>query len=378
MSFPFVYKKVVRAPNPMVNLNPLKRVSKKPVSLSERVEQLNKNINWKKTIKKWNQLNKVVDASRLPKVTMEKLGDLWIDKDIQRALNEKHCAYTIGDPDKYDPALMQPVQCIKTSDGKFISIDAQHTVTTFAGLIDAGLLAGVTDWREMLYPFMYIETDNLAFARRAFGILNGKGKKKQSQYQQLRNAVFVIRIDKDFSDPEDVLLEQKVTAAEKHECFPIEVESDFTVHPGTFSNIATFKTLTVDEIDMACKWHNDYFHRDNIHAALFFIFRDLSRGFAPAKMKITKKLLEELAALVQSLFGDLSQFAESAKSAYREYTTKQWSYELAWDDDAYACALLELYVKFGGKEKIPPAMLNKFDNLIDFFDDDILAVADAA
>lgn len=375
MSFGLKYEDVVRKPNPMIKINPLKRGSGKTVTLADRVETLNKSAAWKKTIKAWRAENKQFDLSRLPKVSMEKLGSLEIDEDIQRALDDKHCANRIADPTLFDPALLQTAQCIKTSKGKFISIDSQHTVSTVAALIDAGLIPGHTDWRDFEFPFQYIETDNLAYARRAFSILNGKGKKKQSAYQQLRNSVFIVRIDKDKTDIEDVDLERKVSIAEKHNCFPVEVDSDLSKYPGTFTNIATFKTLSDDEVDVACAWHNKYFHYENVHVSLYFIFRDLCRQFSSAKIKISSKLEEDLAALIQSCFGNLSQFQESVTEAHRRWTEKRYGYQANWDDDAYACALIQLYQHFGGKEKVAPTLLDQFDGLIEFFDEDILNLA---
>jgi hypothetical protein len=321
-------------------------------------------------------MEKEFDLSRLPKVSMEMLGVLDIDEDIQRALDDKHCANKIANPTLFDPALLQPVVCIKTSKGKFISIDTQHTVSTIAALIDAGFVPGVTDWKTFEYPFTYIETDNLAYARRAFGILNGKGKKKQSAYQDLRNAVFTIRIDKDKTDDEEVALEKKVAIAEKYNCFPVEVGSDLSKYPGTFTNIATFQTLKDDELEISCSWHNQYFHYENVHVSLFFIFRDLCRQFESAKLKLTPTLQEELAALVQNLFGNLSQFQESVTEAHRRWTTKRYGYQANWDDDAYACALIQLYQYFGGKEKVAPTLTDQFDGLIEFFDEDILNLAE--
>jgi hypothetical protein len=187
----------------MESLNPLKKGTGRTVSLQDRVDTLNKSSVWKKTVREWRSLDKQVDNLRLPKVSMEKLGLLWVAEDIQRPILVKHCAITIGSASNFDPALLQTIQCIKTSEGKFISIDSQHTAATIAALIDAGFLTGVSDWREFEFPFQYIETDQLSYARRAFGKLNGKGKKPQSQYQQLRNSVFIVRIDNDRSDPKE-------------------------------------------------------------------------------------------------------------------------------------------------------------------------------
>lgn len=372
--FIFQYQDVVRRPNPMTIINPLKRGKGKTVDLQDRVDKLNKSSAWKKTINSWKSSKKLFDLSRLPKVSMEKLGILIIDEDIQRELDEKHCANRIANPSLFDPALLQPVICIKKSDGTFVSIDAQHTVSTIAALIYAGLFPGVTDWREFQYPFSYIETDNIAYARKAFGILNGKGKKKQSQYQQLRNSVFVIRIDNDRTDPDDVVIENKVSIAEKYNCFPVEEGSDLLKYPGTFSNISTFKTLNENEIDISCAWHDKYFHYEGVHVSLFFIYRDLCREFESAKIVLTDKLKEELAALVQSLFGNLSQFQESVTEAHRKWHDKRYGYEGTWNDDAYACTLIQLYQRFGGVEKIAPTLLDRFDGLIDFFDADIMSL----
>lgn len=356
----------------MVKINPLKRGTGKTVSLQDRIDTLNKSAAWKKTIKAWTTNKKTIDVTRMPKVAMIKLGEIEIDEDIQRALDDKHCATKIANIDLFDPALLQTLQCIKTSKSKFKSVDGQHTSSTVGALIDAGLMVGVTDWKDFEFPIQYIETDNLAFARRAFSILNGKGKKKQSAYQQLRNAVFIVRIDKDKTDAEDVEIEHKVSVAETHNCFPVEADSDLSKYPGTFTNIATFKTLSDNELEVACSWHDKYFHYENVHVSLFFIFRDLIRQFESAKIVITPKLELELAAMIQSCFGNLSQFQESVTEAHRRWTEKRYGYQANWDDDAYACALVQLYQHFGGKEKIPPTLLDHFDGLIEFFDEDIL------
>ena len=68
----------------------------------------------------------------------------------------------------------------------------------------------------------------------------------------------------------------------------------------------------------------------------------------------------------------LSQFQESVTEAHRRWSEKRYNYKAAWDDDAYACALIQLYKKFGGTEKVAPTLLDRFDDLIEFFDTDIM------
>jgi hypothetical protein len=375
MTFQFKYQNVIRKPNPMTTINPLRNGTGKMSNIDDRVNTLAKSAVWQKTIKTWKAQGKTFDLSRAPKFSYEKLVLIDIAEDIQRALSDKHCANKIGHPDLFDPALLQPIQCIKTSKGKFISVNSQHTAATIAGLIDAGLMPGHSDWREFEWPFWYIETDNLAFARRAFGIHNGKGSKPQSKYLKLRNSVFVVRLDKDESDQTEVALEKKVTKAEQYNCFPVEERSPLARYPGTFTNIATFESLNLNEIGVACSWHDKYFHYETVHASLYFIYRDLCREFASAKLPISNKLKLELAALIQNLFGNLSQYQESVTEAHRRWHTKRFGYKGVWNDDAYACALIHLYRKFGGQEKVAPTLEDRFNDLVKFFDQDILSLA---
>ena len=373
MSNQLVYEEVPIKPNPMVNINPLARGSGKVVTLEDRLNKLKKSKVWQKQMQLWKNRTFRFDLSRLPKVEMVRLGDITIDEDIQRALDEKHCANKICNIDLFDPALLQCLQCIKRNDGQFVSIDGQHTGSVIAGLIDAGFIEG--DWRDFKFQVQYIDTDDLAFARRAFQTLNGKGKKKQSAYQSLRNDVYIIRIDKDTSDEQEVATERQVAIAEKNNCFPVEENSPLNKYPGTFTNIATFKTLTDEETQLSCSWHNKFFHYENIHTALFYIFRDLNREYASAKIQISERLKSELAGLIQKLFGNLSQFAESTKEAHRKWGTKRYGYPPKWDDDAYMCGLIGLYKKFNGKEDIPPSILDRMDDLVEFYDEDILSLA---
>ena len=368
-----IYQSVPRRPNPMVNINPLKKGSGKTVRLEDRLIELEKTAAWKKTIKQWQDDSKIFDLARLPKVARVPLGEILIDEDVQRPLDEKHCA-KIAKTSSFDPALLQTLQCIKRSDGKFVSTDGQHTGAVIAALISAGLVQ-ITDWKTFEFNVQYIETDDLAFARRAFATLNGKGKKKQSAYQLLRNDVYIIRIDGNTSDEDEVAIEKKVSIAEANECFPVEEDSPLCRYPGTFTNIATFKTMTNDEIELATKWHNKYFHREPVHVCLFFMFKDIFREFNSAKLPITEKLQEELAWLIQNLFVNPAEYSTSAKEAYNRWHMKRYGYLGSWNDDAYACGLLHLYKRFKGQERLPLTLLDRFDDLIDFFDQDLLNLA---
>ena len=228
------------------------------------------------------------------------------------------------------------------------------------------------NWQDFKFPVQYIETDNKAFARKAFAAHNGKGKKRQSAFSRLRNEVHVVRIDNDTTDEQDVAIERKISIAEKHECYPVEEKSSLLRHPGTFANISTFRTLSENELEIACNWHNTYFHYSTLHVSCFFMFRDMIRTFESYKKDLTPKLLEDLAALIQNTFGDLPQYQQNVAEAYRKFHKHRYGIDGNWHDDAYAVALLQLYKQLGGKETIPLTLIDRFEDLYSFFDPAIL------
>jgi len=372
----FDYQDVARKPNPMRVLNPLAKASNVVVDLLDRVDTLERSNAWKRLIKLWQEQGKMLDPNLLPKVARMGLGKLDIANDIQRQLDAGHCANTIADPTKFMEQLVQALNCVVTSDGKWLSIDGQHTATVISALIRAGLVKGVDadSWRDFEVNVLYVETDDLAFARKAFGILNGKGKKQQSAYSNLRTSVYVVRIDKNTDDEEDVKIERKVAIAEKYDCYPVEINSSLSKHPGTFTNVGIFKARSDEVIEEACKWHNTYFHQDSIHVSLFFMFDELAKN----KAKLTDKFLRELAGLIQNIFVDLDGYAEAVKEAFRKFTKKQYGEEMNWRDDAYIVGLLQLYKELGGTERVPQLLLDTYSDLHNYFADEIVEYAKAA
>lgn len=364
----FPYQEVTRKPNPMRNLNPLAQTIGKRVTFEDRIKKLALNKQWQRTIEEWKNSTSKIAIKRKLQVAMVRLGDIEIDEDIQRLLDEKHCS-KIASPGKFDLALAQVLYCIKTSKGKFINVDGQHTGSTIAGLIDAGLIEG--DWRDFEVGVAYIETDDLAFARKAFKLINGQGKKRISKFMEVRTSCNVVRIDKNTDDPVDVEIEKAVSIAESFDCYMLETKSPLLRHPGTFSHIAKYLTLANFTQEMACKWHNDYFHYVPINGALWFIMDDIVSGFNAAKLHISDQFLEELAAIVQNLFSDLEQYHAITHTAYNQMMEKRWGYRVTWREDSLACFLISIYEKLGGREPFPKEMAQRYEEMLDFLPEEI-------
>jgi len=364
------YQEVVRKPNILKTRNPLKQTNSKIVSLEERLRELNGYKDWQKLVAEYRKQNIILDPKLRPLVRMVKLGNLLIDEDIQRALDSKHCTKKIASIQYFDPRLLQVVYCVKTP-GKeeYHAVDGQHTATTLAALIDAGLFNGETDWKEVEVAVLYIETTSKAFARKAFALINGKGKKKITPWYDHRTKVMSVRIDGS-NDTDDIKAEIKQSICEKYNCYPIDDEGPFVGKPGTFTHMQALN-LDDDILELCCKFHDDYFHYDAIDGSLWFMISDIAKSFKAAKIKITNDFLKELAGILQQYFAGLEEFHASVHKAHRLWGEHTYGYEVSWDDDSIAAVLVMMYKKLGGTQQIPQPLLDRFEKILDFIDDDI-------
>ena len=364
-----VYQNVVRKPNIMANRNPLKQTKSKIVKLEDRIKDLQNYKQWQRLIEEYKAQGIILDPKLRPLIKMIKLKYIFIDEDIQRALDAKHCT-KISAIDSFDPRYLQVIYCTKVPNKEeYHANDAQHTATLVGALIDADLFDGESDWREVEMPILYIETDSKSFARKAFALINGKGKKKISPWYEHRTKVMSVRIDGS-NDPEDKEAFDKQVICEKYDCYPVDKESNFIGLPGTFTHMNALG-LNNDVLELACKFHNDYFHYDEINGGLWFMIDDIYRAFDAAHIPITDKFLAELAGILQGYFAGVAQFHRAVESAHLRWGIYTYTYKVSWDDNAIASCLMLLYQKLGGTQQIPRPLLDRFAKILDFLDDDI-------
>ena len=165
----------------------------------------------------------------------------------------------------------------------------------------------------------------------------------------------------------------KQVICETYDCYPVDKESDFVGLPGTFTHM---QALNLDNkiLEMACKFHNDYFHYDEINGSLWFMIEDLYKAFGAAKIKITDKFLGELAGILQGYFAGLAGFHDAVHHAHRQWGEHTYGYEVSWQDEAIAAVLVLLYQRLGGTQRIPKPLLDRFEKILDFVADDIKAL----
>lgn len=366
------YEKVQRRPNVMKHRNPLKSTTSKVIKLAQRVKELQNYKAWQRLMAEYRAQGIVLSPKLRPLIKMVKLGSICIDEDIQRALDANHCT-KICKIGNFNPMYLQVIYCVKIpGKDEYHSVDAQHTATFLAAMIDAGVFDGETNWEEVEMPVLYIETTSKAFARKAFALINGKGKKKISLWYEHRTRVMSARID-DSQDDDDKEALRKQEICEKYDCYPVDKESDFVGLAGTFTHMEALN-LSEDILEMACKFHNDYFHYDEINGALWFMMKDLHKAFGAAHIKITDKFLKEIAGILQGYFAGIAQFHDAVHNAHIEWGKYTYGYEVGWQDDAIASVLVLLYQKLGGTQQIPKPLLDRFEKILDFLADDIKAL----
>lgn len=367
------YRDVRRDPNPMTTRNPLRQTASRLVTIGERVDELCNTNLWKSLIRSYKRKNKTFDTNLRPRVAMVPLREIFIDEDIQRALDRTHAA-KIADDEYFDPRLVQVVFCAKMpGKNEYHAVDGQHTATVIAALVSEGLFDGESDWRDTLVPVSYIETNDKSFARKAFALINGRGKKPVSQWYTHRVLVQSVRIDGSRMR-EDVEAELKQQICERHECYPVDKDSELVGLPGTFTHMEALK-LDNKDLELCCDWHNTYFHYQNIDGSLWFAIPQIATALSHAGDKFDAQLGKELAGIVQGLFGGMRHFHSSVKVAYAGWYRAEFNldsqYKVVWDHNSLGSALSQLYYRLGGNHTMPRPLVDRFKGLSNFFDSTI-------
>lgn len=367
------YRDVRRDPNPMKVRNPLLQTVSKVVTVGARVKELTATQAWNSTIRRYHRVKKTFDPKLRPRVAMIPLSQIFIDEDIQRALNRKH-AVNIVDEDYFDPRLLQTIFCAKMpGKNEYHAVDGQHTATVIAALVESGLFDGESDWRTVTVAVAYIETDDKSFARNAFALINGRGKVRISTWAQHRTRVQSVRIDGNRL-PDNVEAELKQQICERHECYPVDKDSELVGLPGTFTHMEALNLENV-ELELCCNWHNTYFHYQNIDGSLWFVIPQIALALQHAGERFDTALAKELAGVVQGLFGGLRNFHSSVKQAYPLWYRNKFGladhYTVNWDSNSLGTALAQLYYRLGGNRVLPRPLVERMDGLSDFFDSTI-------
>lgn len=362
----FKYNEKPRRTNPLKTSYKLDSTTDKIRKLSDNVKKLENGRIFKKVKQKMEKDGIKFDSKKLPKSTMLPLGEFdkegaGISDMVQRQLDTAHCG-NIMNPDSYQEELSQSIYAIKKSNGTWQCIDGQHTITVLATFVNNGLMEHDGPWQTLEHPCLYVETDDVSFALRAFSLINGKGKKAISQYKTLENSVQIVRVCGNTTDADDVKNEKRVRIAQDNDCYAVEQNTSESEDNGAFTHISSFKGLSESVIKKTTAWHNEYYHFMPIDGALWFFMPDLINTYKNNNIKLTDEFLEELAGMVDNVFGDYQIYHSKMKSAYTKFTESKHGKALNWRDDCLAIGLVQLYKRLGGEADVPQVMLDEYND----------------
>ena len=357
-TFKFQYVDVPRQPHPYETesydlLDGRNRVT----SVEEDLQRFMSTGYSKVALRSWESSNRKFNYHQMKKVNKFKLKALVSDEDIQRYSDDKHIANDILNADLNDARLMDiPDYAKDPNTGEMKGINGRHTVTALAWLAYNGKIPGYdhTNWQEFEINCAYVETDNLAFARAAFAVKNGKGTKKQSEYDKLRLVCRTVLVDKDtfYIDQKDINDVEKVRIGKQNNVYFVDKDNN-PGYASTVSNISQALSCTNEVWEFITTWWNTYFHYEPMHVGIIFFWRDyFSQTGGPSN--VTQSFAHDIAAMIQSLFGSSDGFASAQKAAWKNYELKTLgSQKSRNNDDAYMWYLCQLYRAAGGQESLP-------------------------
>lgn len=359
MSIP-AYNNIPVRPSALKNTNPLAATIGSVIGVDSRLAELNNHFKWKKIVNQFTNENKTFNPI-MPQCKMVRLGDFKLDVDIQRDLDKLHC-YNIAL--NYDPNLAQSISATKVP-GKeeYHSTDGQHTLVTTAGLVEAGFFGAGLKWEDFKIACTYVETTNKAFARKAFKLINGKGKKRLTKYDEHRSEVLSARIDGSV-EPEDMLAGQKQTIMEKHLCFPVPTWRGG--QPGAVTHLSGALKLSLPALEFACKWHNDYFHYEPTHGTTWFMFDKIQVIFNDAGIDMDDLFLNELAGIVQHYFSTPAGLGLAVQQAFPNWALSRHGYDMSFETASCGVLLMQMYVALGGTHNVPRVILDNYKDLYTF------------
>jgi hypothetical protein len=372
----------------------LKRVNKKfsercPLQIKRELitekelynQTYNKSKKFRKSIQKLEKLEKkfgYTPGTHILKQKQVLLTDIIIDKTIQRPIDPNHVAAINSN---LNTKMWMPLSCFKpgkkyldenkdnvvgqidsTGNSIYVSIDGQHTIVSIRSAWEANQLVGYDPAKGQVpvINIQYIETDDVAFAREFFELINGKGKKKLSNYDKF--TLSVIHYELYGSKKEDDQFNwRKFQIMKYYDCYPIDtsIHKDLIDLPGTISHFPSVNKQSVTEFETTMKWYDKFFHRESCHYSLFMIMNGLlNTSKQDSYFSVTDSLLDELGSLIINCFGGLNEFQEAVMEAYQDYNKNLTGVDKEPKiESVIVPLLLQLYHHFGGKAPVTRSAL---------------------
>lgn len=393
-TFPFQFEFVT--PTGQTPIHALKRDKGEYTSatVADRLKQLYdpKNTKWHSTLAKWQEDVKVGrrkkpnHKSRV-RFAYVKVKDIVIDDDIQRDMDSAWVA-EIFNPKEFETEFMSAIYCMYDAEtGKYISINAQHTLVLETAIADNGLWDGLDGWNgdpmELEVPVIFVNATSRNLCRKGFRVYNGSHSKKIEPYINHKMLVLIKRVDGDNSDKEAFRAEAIQTINEEEGYEPIS--KDNRAHK-KFSWAITCIDEMVGHYDRPERWrfvlrtHKRYWPNIRLDTAEVDLYGFIYDYFTELKYDVyseefNEQFLDPCMAIIWKFFTTPGDFKlDSASVQKRFYSAKTGLAEekCNTDDNGSVVYLMKLYRHFGGNHELPLYVNNLNDtqhgDLLKFID----------
>lgn len=401
--FPFKFEFVSPAGQKVIHQLKRSKGQFNSATVADKLKQLKdpKNTQWHSTINKWHE---DIAAGRKKKPNRKlrvrfayvKVKDIIIDDDIQREMDPDWVA-SIANPKEFETEFMSAIYCMyDPSAGKYISINAQHTLVLETAFAEAGLWDGLENWNgnpmELEVPVIFVDATSRKLCRKAFKIYNGKKTKKIEPYFNHRLDVFAWRVDCDYTDK---------IAKQAHEIQSITEEEGFEpVSRDDKKNKGQPWAITcVDEMighyERKDRWrfvlstHKKYWPNMQLAIAevdlygfIYDYFTELD--YDVYSKKFNEEFLDPCMAVISKFFTTPHGFASDSEGVQKRFKSaiSGLPYDKCrTDDNGSAVYLMKLYRHFGGQHELPLYVNNLRDSnhgdLLNFVDTELTDLVDS-
>jgi hypothetical protein len=346
-------------------------------SIEDRLNQLfdPSNVGWHKHVQLLKKKNIKYPRGLRVQFALVKLKYIFIDDDIQRALDIKHLV-KIANISRFRVEFMSAIQGTKeVGNWRFHSTNAQHTVVLEAALAYHEFWDGYAgDWRELEVPFLYIETNDRSFARQQFNIFNGKFSKPIGPYDNHKNEVLSYRVDGNMdSEYKEAAELQQICEDNGYE--PLASEDDENKgHPKCISHISAMRKYKGKPLhwDFILQTHGKYWPNIELHGMEIDLYGFMYEYFK-VKMKVDvyskkfeKNFLEPFHAVIQVFFTSPDNLSSESANTFKRWYAKTWDVDLdeaesKVDAQASFVLLMKIYRILGGSQQLPD-IVDLYDN----------------
>lgn len=231
-------------------------------------------------------------------------------------------------------------------------------------------LDSVHSWKDIPVPVIFHRSNSGVIRLLRFLMLQGKGKKKVSVYDQTRIKTQIVRRYGYTADEDCNNVEQLITIANNNNCFFAETENEggenYDVAGAITHHSRALRLINVKDKDWKVKtnnifkWHDTYWHWKSVNWFELYFFAEMQN----LTLGITEEFIKDVSGLVQKKFGTFEQYIEAVCTAYKKWHEETKNEAYIRDSvpiQAQLAGLIQLYVHaYKGKEYRAKTYLNDY------------------